>query len=146
MKTEPVRCTVYVHSVSLSISKNTDMIHITTINSKMIESSWKREWHSLALSLHFIWALCEFWEISLLLHTGLEEKRYVNVRDRTRAKGNQTNDEHTDQSDRHGDQAASVTYSVEIYTWCVFMSYGTAFSNNCIWRVIAVEIGFIRDH
>lgn len=32
---------------------------------------------------------------SLLLHTGLEEKRNVNVRDRTRAEGNQTNDEHS---------------------------------------------------
>lgn len=40
---------------------------------------------------------------SLLLHTGLEEKHNVNVRDRTRAEGNQTNDEQTG----HSDEAAS---------------------------------------
>lgn len=66
---------IYVHSVSFSISKNADMIHITAINSKMIQSAWKGEWHSLALSLHSIWALREFWEIWGHYYCTLDWKR-----------------------------------------------------------------------
>lgn len=141
---------IYVYSVSLSISKkNTDMIHITAINIKMIQSWWKSEWHSHALSLHSIWALWEFWEISGHYYCTLDWKRNTTwtLETERERRGIKLMMNKQVTATKLLRDVTSGRYSDETelkYICDVFLCF---YVTNCIWHVINwVHEEFIRDH